>query len=197
MTIPNLITVARLLLVPVIVWLIGTGAYDAALWVFVIAGISDGVDGYLAKTFNMRSELGGYLDPLADKALLVSIFVILTVVGEIPFWLTLLVVSRDILIVGGVLLSWIMDRPVEMAPLYVSKWNTAVQIIYASLVMADLSFGFDLGGARLTAMMFVVLLTVLSAAAYLVEWFRHMTEDDGGSDSREAESEPEAGSERE
>ena len=181
MTIPNLITVFRLLLVPAIVWLIGNGSFEAALWVFVLAGISDGVDGFLAKHFNMESELGAYLDPIADKALLVSIYVILTMIGEIPLWLTLMVVSRDVLIVGGVMLSWIMERPVEMSPLYVSKSNTVAQIVYASLVMGDLAFPFDLSGARSTALVFVAVLTVLSAAAYLVEWFHHMTDDDAGS----------------
>ena len=181
MTIPNLITVFRLLLVPAIVGLIGSGSFEAALWVFVLAGISDGVDGFLAKHFNMESELGAYLDPIADKALLVSIYVILTMIGEIPLWLTLMVVSRDVLIVGGVMLSWIMERPVKMSPLYVSKSNTVAQIVYASLVMGDLAFPFDLSGARSTALVFVAVLTVLSAAAYLVEWFHHMTDDDAGS----------------
>lgn len=183
MTIPNLITVFRLLLVPAIVGLIGSGSFEAALWVFVLAGISDGVDGFLAKHFDMESELGAYLDPIADKALLVSIYVILTMIGEIPLWLTLMVVSRDVLIVGGVLLSWIMERPVKMSPLYVSKSNTVAQIVYASLVMGDLAFSFDLSGARSTALVFVAVLTVLSAAAYLVEWFHHMTDDGASPDA--------------
>ncbi len=178
MTIPNLITVLRLLLVPVIVWLLGAGHFTAAFWVFVAAGISDGIDGFLARSFDMGSELGGYLDPIADKALLVSIFVILAMIGEIPLWLTLMVVSRDILIVGGVLLAWMIGRPVAMRPLFISKFNTAAQIVYASVVVADLAFAFDLSGLRATGLVFVAVLTLLSAAAYLIDGLRHLTEDD-------------------
>ena len=133
---PNLITIGRILLVPLTVWLIISEAYGLAFLSFVAAGVSDGIDGYLARHYNLRTELGAYLDPLADKALLVSIYVTLGLTKDIPAWLVIAVVSRDVLIVGAFMLSWLMDKPVRMAPLMVSKVNTAVQIIFAGAVLA-------------------------------------------------------------
>ena len=99
--------------VPVIFWLLLTGRTQAAFLIFVCAGISDAVDGYLAKRFDWRTELGAYLDPLADKLLIVSIYIALGVRAELPLWLVIMVVSRDILIVVAVMLSWLMDQPVR------------------------------------------------------------------------------------
>src|SRR5205085_1885968 len=94
-----------------------------AFVVFLCAGISDAVDGFLAKRFNWRTELGSYLDPLADKLLIVSIFIALGVRNELPLWLVIAVVSRDILLVAAVLLAWLLDKPVRIKPLAVSKAN--------------------------------------------------------------------------
>ncbi len=94
------------------------------------------VDGFLAKRFNMTSEIGALLDPLADKALLVSIYVALGVSGAIPRWIVILVVSRDIMIVGAVIVSWLLGKPVAMKPLMVSKLNTVAQVTFAALVLA-------------------------------------------------------------
>src|SRR6187431_2003922 len=121
MSIPNLITLGRILLVPVLVWAIISGEMRLAFALFLAAGISDAVDGFLAKRFNMASELGAYLDPLADKTLIVSIYVTLGIAGKIPLWLVILVVSRDIMIVSAVILSWLIDKPVAVKPLMVSK----------------------------------------------------------------------------
>ena len=96
----------------------------------------------------MKSEFGAYIDPIADKALLVSIYVTLAVVGAIPSWLAIVVVSRDVMIVAAVLLSWVMSRPVEIKPLLVSKLNTAAQIAFAAFALAANAFGAELGGAR-------------------------------------------------
>ena len=96
MSIPNLITLGRILLVPVVVWAITAGEMRIAFVLFLAAGISDAVDGFLAKRFGMTTELGAYLDPLADKAMIVSIYVMLALVGAIPLWLVILVVSRDL-----------------------------------------------------------------------------------------------------
>ena len=117
MNIPNIITLARIILVPVIVWAIASNQMEFAFAVFVVAGVSDAVDGFLAKRFNMTSELGALLDPLADKALLVSIYIALGIWGAIPRWIVILVVSRDIMIVGAVIVSWLFDKPVPMKPL--------------------------------------------------------------------------------
>ncbi len=106
MTLPNLISILRLLLVPVIVTCIVSRNDQAAFWLFVAAGLSDAVDGFIARHFGLLSELGTYLDPLADKALLVSIYLSLGLTGSFPAWLVILVISRDILIIGAVILSW-------------------------------------------------------------------------------------------
>src|SRR5690606_40943267 len=98
MTLPNLITIARLILVPVVIAMIVAGQWLAAFVLFAIAGVSDAVDGFLARRFGMKSELGAYLDPLADKALLVSIYAGLAVAGVLPAWLAILVIFRDIMI---------------------------------------------------------------------------------------------------
>jgi cardiolipin synthase len=176
-TLPNLITVARLLLVPTIVWFIIEGHFVAAFIVFVIAGIGDGVDGFIARQFDLRSRLGAYLDPLADKLLLVSIYLSLTFMSEIPGWLAVIVVSRDLFIIGGVILAWILDRPIEVRPLLVSKVNTAAQIIFAAVVIGDLAFTAGLDAVRDALVIIVGVLTVASAFAYLVDWVRHMAQD--------------------
>jgi cardiolipin synthase len=173
-TIPNLITLARLLLVPLIVWLIVSDKPVAAFTVFVLAGLSDAVDGFLARQFKMWSALGAYLDPLADKALLVSIYITLAVLAEIPAWVTILIVSRDILIVGGVVLAWMLGQPIEVRPHPVSKANTVAQIVLAAVVLGDQAFAPDLHVLRTILVWVVGLLTIGSALVYLYDWARHM-----------------------
>ena len=126
MNIPNTLTLGRIVLVPLVVWLIITHEMQAAFLLFLLAGLSDAADGFLAKRYGWDSELGAYLDPIADKALLVSIYVTLGFAGHLPVWLVIAVVSRDILIVGAVVLSWMLSRPLSMQPLLISKANTFV-----------------------------------------------------------------------
>ena len=175
MTIPNFITIGRLILVPLIMWLIVADKPTTAFWFFVAAGISDAVDGFLARQFNMRSDLGTYLDPLADKALLVSIYIVFAVLAEIPVWLAMVVVSRDLLIVGGVVLAWMLGRPVAMHPRTVSKVNTVAQIVLAAVVLGDLAFPPDFAEVRAILVYVVAALTITSTAVYLVDWVRHMS----------------------
>lgn len=179
MTVPNMITILRLLLVPCVVYALLAGEMRWAFAGFLIAGISDGVDGFIARHFNQRSQLGAYLDPMADKLLLVSVFLVFGMMGELPLWLVIGVVSRDALIVGGVLLSTLMSRPVEMKPLMVSKANTLVQIVLAATLLAELAFDIDFGVVGPALIFLCGLLTVASAAAYLVGWSRHMNGDGG------------------
>ena len=148
MSIPNIITLGRILLVPFIVWAIASNQMEIAFAIFIIAGVSDAVDGFLAKRFNMASELGALLDPLADKALLVSIYVALGIWGAVPRWIVILVVSRDIMIVGAVIVSWLFGKPIPMKPLMVSKLNTVAQVAFAALVLAALGFGFKFDAVR-------------------------------------------------
>ena len=174
LTIPNIITLIRFLLVPAVVFALLTGEMGWALVGFLVAGISDGVDGFIARQFDQRSELGAYLDPMADKLLLVSVFVVLGLMDELPLWLVIAAVSRDALIVGAVLLSTIMGHPVAMKPLMVSKANTAVQIVLAALVLTDLAFAGSFETLRVLLVYLSGLLTVASGAAYLVSWLKHM-----------------------
>src|SRR5947207_9718431 len=174
LSIPNLITLARILLVPVVVWAIASNQMLFAFLLFAAAGVSDAIDGFLAKRFHMASELGRYLDPLADKVLIVAIYVSLGIVDALPRWLVILVVSRDLLIVGGVIFSWLIDKPVSVKPHPVSKLNTAVQLVLVALVLAALGFGFDAGWALILTMIAVAALTLASVAVYLREWVRHM-----------------------
>lgn len=175
MSIPNLITLGRVILVPVVFWLLVTDQLEAAFFVFVVAGISDAVDGYLAKRYGWATELGAYLDPLADKLLIVCIFVALGVRGALPSWLVIAVVSRDVLILIGIVLSWLLDKPVEIKPMAVSKANTVAQIVLAALVLADGAFRLGLDAARHVMVWVTAALTVGSLAAYLDVWLRHMS----------------------
>jgi cardiolipin synthase len=122
----------------------------------------------------MASELGRYLDPLADKVLIVAIYVSLGIADALPRWLVILVVSRDLLIVGGVIFSWLIDKPVSVKPHPVSKLNTAVQLVLVGLALAALGFGFDPGLWLTITMVAVAALTLASVTVYLREWVRHM-----------------------
>lgn len=173
MSIPNLISLGRLLTVPVTVWLILTHRIEAAFWLFLAAAVSDAVDGQIAKRFGAMTELGAYLDPLADKALLVAVFVSLGYQGLLPLWLVIMVVFRDALIIGGVILIHTVTDSVSMRPLTVSKINTAAQLALAVLVLGVRGFEIDDGGLT-TALVYVVGGTTLaSGAAYVVAWTRH------------------------
>jgi len=174
LSIPNLITLARILIVPVVVWAIASNQMLFAFLLFAAAGVSDAVDGFLAKRFGMTSELGRYLDPLADKVLIVAIYVALGIADALPRWLVILVVSRDLLIVGGVIFSWLIDKPVSVKPHPVSKLNTAAQLVLVALVLAALGFGFDAGTWLTVTMAAVAVLTLASVSVYLREWVRHM-----------------------
>ncbi len=174
MSIPNLITLGRILLVPIVVWTIVSGTFWLAFLLFLVAGVSDAIDGYLAKHHGMATVLGAYLDPVADKALIVSIYVTLGIIGEIPRWLVILVVSRDIMIVGGVVLSWVVGSPLKMRPLVVSKLNTAAQIAFACVVLGSLGFHLAVAPLDTILMVLVAALTLASVSAYLMGWIRHM-----------------------
>lgn len=163
---------------PVVVWAIATGQMYFAFLLFMAAAVSDAVDGFLAKRFGMKTDLGAYLDPLADKVLIVSIYVTLGITGIIPLWIVILVVSRDFMIVGAIILSWVVDRPVKIAPHMVSKANTAIQILYACLVLASHGYGFDAEPVLTLVMVLVAVLTLLSVGLYLAEWIRHMNSAD-------------------
>jgi cardiolipin synthase len=173
-SLPNIITLGRVILVPIIFWLLVTGNSQAAFYLVVIAGLSDAVDGFLAKRFGLETGLGAYLDPLADKLLIVSLYIALGVSKALPLWLVVAVVSRDILIVAAVLISGVFGQPLQMKPLTISKANTVAQIVLAATVLAAEGFALQIDGIRTALVWITGTLTVLSLAIYLKTWLRHM-----------------------
>jgi cardiolipin synthase len=181
LNIPNLISLGRAILVPVVFWLLVSGRTQAAFVLLLAAAISDAVDGWLAKRFGWQTELGAYLDPLADKLLVVSIFIALGVLHALPSWLVIAVVSRDILIVIAVVLSWLLGHPVRIKPATISKANTAAQLLLATVVLADEGFQLGLEMLRSALVWVTAGLTFASLAIYMRAWLRHMAgyEQDG------------------
>jgi cardiolipin synthase len=172
LNLPNLITLARLICVPFAIWLIVEERYGAAFWVFVGAGVSDALDGYIAKNFDRRTRLGALLDPIADKALLAGVYVSLGAVGMLPVWLVVLVVLRDALIVLGFLLINRTDAPKQFQPLFISKINTGVQIALVGFVLARLGLGADEGPVMAVLIAAAGVTTVWSGLSYLARWAR-------------------------
>lgn len=175
LTAANQLTLLRMVLIPPFAILLLYGFRGWALIVFLTAGITDLFDGLIARRTGQKTTLGAWLDPMADKLLLVSVFLVLGFLGELPLWLVVAAVFRDALIVCAVLLSSVMGNPVEMKPLLVSKANTAVQIVLAAAVLAELAFATDFGLLRPALILLSLLLTVASTGAYLVGWTRHMS----------------------
>lgn len=171
---PNLLSFGRLLSVPLIIWLVLDGRMTLAFWLFVAAGVTDAIDGFIAKHFNAKTELGSYLDPLADKALLVGIYLSLGWLGHIPIWLVILVAFRDLTIVGGALLEQTLTQSFKSQPMMISKINTALQIALAALVLARLGLGFDDWGMTGVLVLAAAVTTVFSGLTYLFEWTRRV-----------------------
>ena len=178
LNLPNLITLGRLLSVPLAVWLIIEARYGVAFWIFVAAGISEALDGYIAKRFDRRTRLGALLDPIADKALLVGVYVTLGIAGQLPHWLVILVVLRDVLILGGFALIQATAAPQHLGPLFVSKVNTSVQIALVGFVLARLGLGIDEGTVTPILIAAAALTTVLSGLSYLLRWALILTRSD-------------------
>ena len=172
LNLPNAITLARLIAVPITIWLILDERYGSAFWLFVAAGISDALDGYIAKRFDLRTRLGAVLDPVADKALLAGVYLSLGWSGMLPAGLVILVVLRDALIVAGYLLVQRSAEPAQTQPLYISKINTAVQIALIGFVLARLGLGADGGSATGIMIALAAITTVWSGFAYLLRWAR-------------------------
>ncbi len=170
--IPNLITGLRILLVPPFLWLLLQERYEAALLLFVIAGVSDALDGFLAKRFGWTSELGGLLDPIADKLLLLGAILTLGWLHELPVWLVLLVIARDAIIVVGALCYHALIERFQASPLIISKLNTLLQLTLVFVVIV--SYGMiPLPAWLLTGLIYLTALTTCwSGAAYMWQWGR-------------------------
>jgi cardiolipin synthase len=168
--IPNLISFLRILLTLPVVWLLFERHFSYALMLFAVAGFSDGLDGFLAKHFHWESRLGGLLDPLADKALLMSSFLVLGGLGLIPVWLVILVIFRDLTIVGGALYYHFSVEEVDAQPSLISKLNTLLQILLVLLVVTDAG-PFPLPQLLLQGLVWATgLTTLVSGALYVWVW---------------------------
>jgi cardiolipin synthase len=170
--IPNLITVGRILLVAPTTWALLQQDHRLALALFLVAGVSDGVDGFLAKHYNWTSRLGALLDPLADKALLVCSFAALTWTGLLPVWLFGMVILRDIVIVGGALVYHFRVARLEAEPTLISKLNTVLQITLVLVVILETASLWVQPGWTVPLVYAVAVTTVWSGVDYVVTWSR-------------------------
>ncbi len=168
--IPNLICIVRILLVPPVVMLMLGGDFALALALFAIAGASDGLDGYLARRFDWRSRLGAILDPLADKLLMAATYITLGWLGLLPWWLVVLVLGRDVVIIAGSVVFHRFVSDIELAPSRISKANTLFQILLVLLVMT-LEIGLSLPSGVMSAMVaLMTTTTLLSGGHYVWAW---------------------------
>lgn len=170
---PNIISILRIFLTIPIIYLLWVESYSFAFFLIFIAALSDGLDGFLARHYSWQSELGALLDPIADKILLVSLVIIFTAKGELPNWLMLIIVSRDVIIfVGALVYRWVTGA-IKMQPLLISKVNTLLQISLVLLVAMKVA-DFWVSLPLLNAMIQVVALsTLLSGLSYVVLWTKY------------------------
>jgi len=170
--IPNLICIMRMLLVAPIVMSLLDKNYPQALWLIVIAGLSDGLDGFLARRFNWTSRVGGLLDPFADKLLFVSVFASLTYMGLVPLWLFAVVIGRDSIIVSGAMAYEFLIGPVEPRPSKVGKLNTVMALIYLAFVMTSQAWGWPNDVSIMLAGAGVFVVSLVSGLDYVLTWSR-------------------------
>ena len=169
--IPNLITTARIFFVPCLIWLLFHQQYERSLILVLLMGLSDALDGFLARCYGWKTTLGAYLDPIADKLMLLSAFIAFAVLGWVPWWLSAIVIARDVvLLIGAVYYHWV-TRQLSMEPLPISKINTFAQIILAvSLIFSQVG---NLHPQMLNALMAIVMCTTLASGyQYVTEWSR-------------------------
>ena len=180
---PNILSALRLIAAPIAAWLILHGIDFPALCVFVLAGLSDAADGFLAKRFGLASRFGAWLDPAADKLLMLASFLSLTYIGAVPLWLTGMVIGRDLFIVLGVLLAKAIALPLEVKPLMVGKVSTVAQVVYIALVLLLRTLQEPHPLIETAGEAVVTLLTALSFVAYGSVWlkafYRRVPQGDG------------------
>ena len=164
--IPNLLTAIRIVLAPLTSYLLFQQQYLAALFVFAFAGASDALDGFLARRFGLVSRFGEYLDPAADKLLMLACFITLTVMQRAPLWLTAIVIGRDIAIVLGVGIARLFSLPLKIEPLVVGKASTVVQVGYIGLVLLLLTTGSGMP-------VLVEAAGIIAAGFTLMSWFSY------------------------
>lgn len=168
--IPNIITCSRILLIIPIIMAIFNNDYKIACYLFILAGISDGLDGFLARRFNWVSRFGSIADPIADKLLLMSCFIALALKEVIPFWLPVTIILRDLWVISGAVSYHYLIRPYQMAPTFMSKINTFLQILLLFLTIINLGIT-EIKPAMLDAMVWLTLVAcVLSGIHYTYVW---------------------------
>ncbi|MBN1277035.1 MAG: CDP-alcohol phosphatidyltransferase family protein [Deltaproteobacteria bacterium] len=175
MTIPNLITSIRIILAPIFIIYLLNEDFPSALIVFILAGVSDAADGLIARLFNQKSELGAYLDPLADKILLISAFIVLSIKNFVPPWLSVVVITRDIMILLGVLFIFLKTSSFPVRPSVLSKTTTFLQLATIFVALSERLFPAFL---MYSEYLFWItgLLTISSGLHYMRYWFRTMGE---------------------
>ena len=175
---PNLISLARLFSVPLIVWMIVTDKMMLAFLTCCIAGLSDILDGFVARILKSPSTVGAYLDPIADKVLLVGLYLTLGIKGLIFPWLVILIVFRDLLIVGGALLLAMLDKPYKVKPIMISKINTLLQIIAVAFVLGQAAFAFSFPSFTNALFILVAITTVFSGFAYVMLGLKYFSQNE-------------------
>ena len=171
MNLPNLLTILRILLIPVLVNCLVYGYYMYGLLVFLLAALTDSLDGIIARTSNQRTILGTYLDPMADKLLLNSCFVTLSALHLIPGWITIIVVSRDLILIVGTLILHLIQTRTDIAPTWLGKSTTVIQLLYIVMVFLLITFEMDIG-FLLPFLFLTATLTILSGLHYILRGIR-------------------------
>jgi len=169
---PNAISVLRIaVVVPVVIFILN-GRFDIALLLFMAAGFSDGLDGFLAKRFDWHTRIGALLDPIADKLLVGASFIALVFIGLIPLWLAALVILRDVVIIGGATVYNFLIKPVHGEPTRISKLNTALQLLYVVFVLSRAAFEWPDRVAIIVIGAAVAVTVVVSGTDYVLSWAR-------------------------
>jgi cardiolipin synthase len=172
MNLPNILTLLRILLVPAILLLLARGGYGPALWLVLVAGVTDFLDGYIARRFNLTTHLGAVLDPLADKVLVVCSVVVLAWLDRVPWWLALAIVGRDLVILAGAGAWYRKAGHLRMEPTLLSKINTFVQVALVNLVIAHAAGLLSLAAVLPGLFALALATTLVSGAQYVVVWGR-------------------------
>ena len=168
MNIPNFLTVLRIILVPIIVWLLVNNHGKEASWFFVLTALTDFLDGFIAKNCNLETELGRLLDPLSDKLLLLSCFITFAWIGIMPLWFVLVAVVRDIMIVGGAFLYKKTTKKLYISPPFYGKTNTALQMLLLVVIFFNNGYGIEINEYYL--LLITAFSTIVSGAMYVAEW---------------------------
>ncbi|WP_344795108.1 CDP-alcohol phosphatidyltransferase family protein [Litoribacillus peritrichatus] len=173
---PNALTVLRCLLVVPVAWFIHQQNFVAALVTFGVAGFTDGLDGYIARKYHWQSYIGAILDPLADKLLMMVSFISLTFIGLVPFWLMIVVVIRDLVIVAGAALFRWLHGPYMMSPSISGKVSTFLQILLVLWLLVEQALSLEGGPITVLMIWFTLVVAVISGLEYIVVWYRKSTE---------------------